>query len=56
MNQTTAGLFTKNLYESNTQEEWDNFIGIFNYHYHFGFPGPSKIFLKILFIITSFLI
>ena len=42
MNQTTAGLFTKNLYESNTQEEWDNFIGIFNYHYHFGFPGPSK--------------
>jgi cyclopropane fatty-acyl-phospholipid synthase-like methyltransferase len=42
MNQTTAGLFTKNLYESNTQEEWDYLLGPVNYHYHFGFPGESS--------------
>ena len=36
MNQTEAGLFTKNLYESNTQEEWDYLLGPVNYHYHFG--------------------
>ena len=42
MNQTTAGLFTKNLYESNTQEEWDYLLGPVNYHYHFGFPGGSS--------------
>tara|TARA_R100000781_G_scaffold98933_1_gene62511 strand:- start:474 stop:1235 length:762 start_codon:yes stop_codon:yes gene_type:complete len=42
MNQTNAGLITKNLYECNTQKEWDYLLGPVNYHFHAGFPGRSS--------------
>lgn len=42
MEQTVYGQYLRDFYESNSVEEWKNFLEPFNYHYHLGIEGVSE--------------